>query len=170
MSLLVSGTAFGEPSLQSLAEQVGSEDRKIMTDAISALASRTEPAALTILQALEADRLRVSPGAQILIEGEGGGLRDAISGKPVRAMSDLRKPLVTNSIRRSLRTAVARLELRSPNRDVRLHASEVIASAVEQDMAPAVRAALKAETDPEVHKSLALVLAQIGRASCRERV
>jgi urea transport system permease protein len=161
MSLLVSGTAFGEPSLQSLAEQVGSEDRKIMTDAISALASRSEPAALTILQALEADRLRVSPGAQILIEAEGGALSDAISGKPARAMSDLRKPLVTNSIRRSLRTAVARLELRSPSRDVRLHASEVIASAVEQDMAPAVRAALQAETDPEVHKSLALVLAQI---------
>jgi urea transport system permease protein len=161
MSLLVSGTALGEPSLQSLAEQVGSEDRKIMTDAISALTGRTEPAALTILQALEADRLRVSPGARILIEADGGALVDAISGKPVPAMSNLRKPLVTNSIRRSLRTAVAQLELRSPSRDVRLHASEVIASAVAQDMAPAVRAALKAETDPEVHKSLALVLAQI---------
>jgi urea transport system permease protein len=167
--VLLSSTALAQSapgqSVQAMAAAFGSEDRKLMSDAIAGLSVSDDPAALPILRALEADRLRLGPSGQVLIEGEHATFVDALTKRPAQGAHDLKRPLVTNAVRRSVRTAVAQLELRSSERAVRLHATEVLAADVAKEMAGPVRKALKTERDKECHKNLALILAQIDLAS-----
>ena len=149
-------------SLQSVAAQLGSEDRKLMQDAIVAIGQRTEPAALAILQALKAEQIRISAEGQVLIlDPARQRLVDPISGATVKGTPGLKEPLVTNAVRRSLETAVAQLQLRSRDRDVRLEAADVLAADPTQEMTEAIRAAVRREKDAEVKKKLAVALAQL---------
>jgi urea transport system permease protein len=162
--LLLCSSVLGQQSLQSLAAGLGSADRKLMTESIAALATSSDPAALRVLQALEGDRLGLlSSGA--MLEKKAGQWLDLQSGAAVRATGEVKQPLVTNTLRRSIRTAVALLQLRSKHRDERLRATEVLASGATPELAGPCRKALAAETDPEVKKSLALVIAQLDLAS-----
>src|SRR5262245_31129794 len=68
--LLCSGPARGQ-GLPSLAVQLGSSERKQMTDAIAALAASEEPGALAILQALEGDRLGLGASGEVLEKKSG---------------------------------------------------------------------------------------------------
>jgi urea transport system permease protein len=165
-ALAASGGVAQAQSLQSLAVQLGSEDRKAMQDAIVALGAREEPAALAVLQALEQQRLRVSERGDVLVaEPSGKGFRDALTGKPATASGALREPLVTNTVRRALKTSIAQLSLRSREPAVRLAAAQVVSSSPSADMAPVLRKALERESDGQVEKLLALALAQLDLGS-----
>lgn len=159
----VASSAFAQ-DLASLAVQLGSGDRKTMTDAIQAIANRDEPQALRILQALESDRLGLSASGQVL-EKKDGRWFDCFSDAAAAPKGELKQPLVTNLVRRTVRTGIAQLQLHSKDRNERLHATEVLASAATPEITGACRKALAAETDPEVRKSLALVIAQLDLAS-----
>jgi len=151
-------------TLPELAGQLAAEDRKVMQGAIVALGSRDEPAALAILKALEAEHLRVSAaGEALVLDPKTQHLTDAITGRPVASKdaAGLKEPLVTNTIRRALTTALAELELRSKDRDVRLEAAEVLATDPAPELAPALRKAVRAEPDRRVRRRLAFALAQL---------
>jgi urea transport system permease protein len=167
----LAGTGHAQ-GLPELAAQLGSEDRKAMLAAIEALGAREEPAALTILKALEDERLRVSASGHVYVwDAQRRALNDAITGRPAQEAADgLKSPLVTNTVRRSLGTALAQLKLRSKDRDVRLEAAEVLASDLAPEMAPAIRKAVQREPDPQVRKRLRLVLAQVDLQSERREL
>jgi urea transport system permease protein len=166
LSLAAAGTPAHAQSLPALAAQLGAEDRKAMHDAIVALGMREEPAALTVLQALEQQRLRIGEAGEVLIaEDSGKGLRDPFTGKRASAGSALTEPLVTNTVRRALKTAIAQLSLRSKDPAIRLQAAQVVSSAPGAEMAGMIRKAAQRESDGEVRKLLALALAQIDLGS-----
>jgi urea transport system permease protein len=152
-------------SLQELAVKLGSPDRQAMQDAIVVLGTRSEPQALTLLEALEAGKLRVSQSGQALIVGPDRKLRDALSGKPATASGALSEPMVTNTVRRAVTLSVSQLQLRSPDVDLRRKAARVVSESPIAEMVPVMGEALRAERDPEVRKLLRLSLAQIDLAS-----
>jgi urea transport system permease protein len=159
--LAASATARAQ-SLGSLATQLGSEDHKLVQSAIIELGARHEPAALTILQALEQEKLRLSPTGQVLVlDPARSSAVDAITGQAVKATSDLRAPLVTNTVRRALQTSIAGLELRSRDKDLRAQAAKVLAEDPPPELTKVIREAVRTESDSAIRKQLALALAQL---------
>jgi urea transport system permease protein len=153
------GSAHAQ-GLPAIAAQLGSEDRKLMQTAITTLGASGDSAALRVLRALEAGKLRIAGSGQALVT-DAGKLTDAFSGKTVAGAGDLKEPLVTNTVRRSLNTAIAQLELGSNDAGVRLHAADIVSESPTAEMAPALRKALQHEADGQVRKKLALALAQV---------
>jgi urea transport system permease protein len=159
-------------TLQQLSAQLGSSDRQTLQDAIIALGMRSEPAALKVLSALEAGKLRVSATGQVLILGSDRKPRDAFSGAAVVASGALSEPLVTNAIRRAVTLSISQLQLRSSDLELRRAAAKVLSASPPPDMASAMRKALVDERDPKVRKLLRLALAQLdlGGDDARKRV
>jgi len=159
-------------SLQALSAQLGTPDRQTQQNAIIALGMRSEPAALKVLAALEAGKLRVSTSGQVLIMGSDRKLRDAFSGSAVTPQGALSEPLVTNAIRRAVTLSVSQLQLRSNDLELRRAAAKVLAGGAPAEMEPAMRKTLAGERDPTVRKLLRLSLAQLDLTSedARRRV
>jgi urea transport system permease protein len=171
LSLLLPAAPGAAQSLPALSAQLGSPDRQTMQEAIIALGMRSEPAALKVLAALEAGKLRVA-GADVLILGSDRKLRDAFSGAAVTPSGAVGEPLVTNTIRRALTLSISQLQLRSTDLELRRAAAKVLADGAPREMAPAMRETLAAERDPTVRKLLRLSLAQLDLSSeqARKRV
>jgi urea transport system permease protein len=156
----VPATEARADTVQELAAKLGSADHKVMHDAIVALGAHDDEAALVILQALEQDRLRVSE-REALIKIDAGTFRDPFGERTLPSADGFAQPLVTNAVRRALKTAIARASLRSDDPKVRLSAAETVANAPTAEMATAIRAALERETDARVRRRLTLALAQL---------
>ncbi len=153
-------------SLPALAVQLGSDDRKAVQAAIVAIGASEEPAALKLLQALDQEKLRISASGQALIlDKKSHSLTDPFSGQTVAAGQGLKEPLVTNTVRRALSTAIAGLQLRSKDADVREQAAEVLADDPAPELTETMRRVLKAEHDSAVRKHLSLALARIDLGS-----
>jgi urea transport system permease protein len=162
LAAYVAAGARADAPLSAVAGQLGSNDRQSMQSAITALGTSEDPAALTILRAMEAGKLRVSTSLQALVEDPATKrLTDPFTGKTVARSADMTEPLVTNTVRRSVQIAIAQLELRSKDADVRLHAAQVVAESPSAEMAPLLRKAVAHESDAQVKKKLRLALAQI---------
>jgi urea transport system permease protein len=160
-SQLLAASARAQP-LNELAAQLGSDDRKVMQAAIVALGNRDEPAAQRVLEALEAEHLRVSTtGQPLVLDPKSQRWVDTITGHPIGEANGLKQPLVTNTLRRSLTIALAQLRLRSKDPEVRLAAAEVLAAEATPALTPTIRRALGREGDARVRKRLALALAQV---------
>src|ERR1700722_3633408 len=111
-----------ESAIHSLAEPSPEE----VSRGISGLGSCGDPRAMGVLEALRDGNLLVAEGGTIYLKDAGGALHDAISGAPSGSRAG-RAPPVDNEVRRVLLPVLARLELRSPDRAVRLAANETLA-------------------------------------------
>jgi urea transport system permease protein len=152
--------------LGALISQLGAHDREQAAAAIAALSLRAEPAALAALAAMHDHKLRIAPGGRALIARSDGALVDAVSGEVAAVDAGaLVAPAVNNALRRLLAPAIAALELRSPDARLRLKAAEELGKGLDEKLAPAMRAALAKEKDPEVKRLLKQTLAQIDFSS-----
>lgn len=146
--------------LRQAAAGLGGQSRAEVIAAIEDLGRLGDPAALPLLEALQAGKLRLDGEGRPLIveEGQPSGL-DAFTGETVPLGGDLRAPLVNNLVRRSLEPVMARLRIFSPDPALRLTAARRLAEEPpEAGQAPMLTAALEKETDPAVRQVLGLVV------------
>ena len=73
--------------------------------AVEALGGLGDPRALAVLQALDAEQLRVDPQGGVYIQ-DGATLRDAVTGHPATP-TGVDSPIVNNAIRRALEPALS---------------------------------------------------------------
>jgi urea transport system permease protein len=125
--------ADGNTDLPALTAQLGSGDEQQVEAAILKLGEQSDPRALELLTQLRDGKLTVA-------------------GKDVP---------VNNTLRRALTPAIAQLQLRSGDVQVRRDAAEALSKSVDARLEKPMRAALAAESDARVRKLLALTLAQI---------
>ena len=157
--------AEGAAPLAELVGKLGHPDGAEVAAAVSALAERSEPAALEVLVALEERRLRVTADGRVLVARSDGGLVDPIGGGAVAPTGTLATPTIDNAIRRALTPALARCRLRSASVTERRVAGAVLAKGPPVDLVPFLRERLAAEPDGVVRSRLALALAHGDLAS-----
>jgi urea transport system permease protein len=146
---------------------LGDSEAKI--SAIRTLVSGADPAALPILQALLNGEVQTVADTQVLlIKGTGAATTaaDLLTGAAVVPVPESRDDVVVNNrVRKQLINAIASFRLNAPNRAVRLAAARELQSGADDDMLPAIGAALARETDAEVQSLLLLTQASIQLAS-----
>ncbi|HEX3633138.1 MAG TPA: urea ABC transporter permease subunit UrtB, partial [Casimicrobiaceae bacterium] len=140
-------------------------DNEAKLNAIKALVSGGDPAALPILQALlNGDVQTVADTQVLLIKGTGADATatDLLTGSAVVPVPASRDDVVVNNrVRKQLINAIASFRLNAPDRAVRLAAARELQSGADDDMLPAIGAALARETDAEVQSLLVLTQASI---------
>jgi urea transport system permease protein len=146
---------------------LGENEAKL--NAIKALASGGDPAALPILQALLNGEVQTVADTQVLlIKGTGADATatDLLTGSAVVPVPASRDDVVVNNrVRKQLINAIASFRLSAPDRTVRLAAARELQSGADDDMLPAIGAALARETDAEVQSLLLLTQASIQMGS-----
>jgi urea transport system permease protein len=149
----------GTDWLKEIPAVVGSDTEKAAA-AIERLKASGEPAALPVLEALDAGDLRIDAAGNVFIKTS-SGLKSAIPGGPAQPTGALTAPSADNTIRRALLPAIAALKLSSPDRGIRLAAAEELAKRPSADVAALVRAALAKEQDSSIREHLGLAIAQL---------
>src|SRR5688572_22471747 len=149
-------------------KQLASQDFEAFSRAITKLGDTGDARALSLLQALDAGSLRIDAKGNVYIV-EGGKTKSALDGGPP-PVGALRSPPVNNVVRRVLGPALAKLQLSSPEREVRLAAANELAKSMDAAAAPLLRQALGKETDGEVKGILSLGLAQIDLSSDKPEI
>ena len=135
--------------------------------AVAAVGAHNDIATLPALEALRDRRLRVDEGGTLYILSEDGSIiYDAVSGQPASVdIEQLRTPIVSNVVRRTLAVVLGQFQLQSPDADVRLAAAEELNKRPRPDALKPIRMALRKETDARVRATLELALAQMQLAS-----
>ncbi|HEU5077552.1 MAG TPA: hypothetical protein VFU02_25340, partial [Polyangiaceae bacterium] len=149
-------------------KQLASKDFEAFSRAITKLGDTGDTRALSLLQALDAGSLRIDTKGNVYIV-EGGKTKSALDGGPPPEGA-LRSPPVNNVVRRVLGPALAKLQLSSPEREVRLAAANELAKSMDAAAAPLLRQALGKESDGEIKSILSLGLAQIDLSSDKPEV
>jgi urea transport system permease protein len=117
--------------------------------AIARLVASGEARAVPVLQALADGEMSLAAGRVLLVKGEEAV--DAVTGEKVSPLPATREDVVANNrLRREIESALAALQLFAPGREARLAAARELAGGTSPAMAPLVRKALAAETDPEI--------------------
>jgi urea transport system permease protein len=135
--------------------------------AITQLQGLDDPRSLPILKALFQGNLYIRTLDESLViaesRGPGFALTDVISGEQtaVVAKDELKKIIINNQLRRTLRGAIARLSLSSKEAERRLTAVQEIINNLDERSAELLRAALAKEEDTEVRETLTTGLALI---------
>jgi urea transport system permease protein len=131
--------------------------------AVVALGASDDPRALGVLLALRDGDLSVDDGGHVYVREKGGTVRDVSTGSAAPTAGHA--PSVDNGVRRVLEPTVARLELRSPDADVRLEAVAELARRGSEDDAPALRDALAHEKVRSVRRAVLSAIAETDLAS-----
>ncbi len=156
------GASAAGGDLASLLQGLGAKSRRDVRQAITALGTLNDPAALPALEALGDRRLRIDKAGLVYIKGEDGSLHDALSGATVALdEASLRTPRINNAVRRTLRPVIAQLQLSSLDVAVRLAAAEELTKRPRPEMMDILQAALDHETAAAVRDVLAVALAQM---------
>jgi len=133
-----------------------------MSDAVTGLGRRDEPAALAVLVALRDGKLKVDHAQKRVLIVDGTTLKDPLTGQAATADKAALKTLVLNNVlRRQLGPALSELQLRSKDPAIRLEAAESLAKTLDEKMGPSMRKAVDRETDPKIKAILTQSLAQI---------
>ena len=133
--------------------------------------------AKALLEALLAGQVyyRKDDRRVVLVEEQDSAfaIRDAFSGEALGQAEkrSLKRVVINNSIRGFLRGAIARLSLRAPDPDDRLHAVESLYEELTPDTVELLKSRLVEETDDEVQDAIrvALALATLDSADPAER-
>ncbi len=137
--------------------QLTSDDSDLRVQGIRALAQLPEATARPVLIALEAGQLRVA-GTRLLLD-DGSQVLDLATGTKTPLPEDAGEITVNNRLRRELSTALALLDLASPDAATRRTAATKVLADAEIESLPLIERALAAERDPEIRETL-----QMGRA------
>ena len=148
-------------------QDLGNKSRTKIKKAIKELGNQGNPAALPALEALKANRLRISDDGILIILNESGDKgRNALSKKQVDLKPlNLRKPRINNSVRRVLSSTIGKLQLQSSDPSIRLAAAEQLLKKPSSGLVELVEKALAKETNDEIREVFFLVLAKEGLKS-----
>ena len=139
------------------------DDRAAAGKTVEAMAAARDPAALPLLEALEAGTLRIDSEGGPFVADDAGKV-SPISGD-VAAKPPLKTPLVDNRLRRALESSLASLRLGAADPEIRLKAAQELSKRRNDDLAPVLRASLAKETDAAIKEALSLAVAQIDLSS-----
>lgn len=159
--------AQAEDDLAALLRGLGSSSPQEIEQAVAALGVRNDPRALPVLEALRDRRLRVDEaGGVYTVSEDGATVREALS-ETVSAVDagQLRTPVVSNVVRRTLTSVLAQLQLQSSDATVRLAAAEELNKKPRADAVEMIRIALQQESDARVKGVLEVALAQVQLSS-----
>ncbi|MEO8179728.1 MAG: urea ABC transporter permease subunit UrtB [Deltaproteobacteria bacterium] len=168
LCLLLAGASWALPanatSFEEALVSMSSDDRERMESAVAELGSLRDPRALTVLQALDAGKLRFEASGGVFIQSE-KGLVDARTGKPGSPVDATRELMVNNRLRRTLALAIARCELSSEDAALRLAAATEMARQPSSELDTDLRKALAKEKNTEVREVLRVALANLDLTS-----
>ena len=140
--------------------------------AIQTLGKSQDPLAAKLLKALAEDNVYLLEGGKVvIIEGDKGV--NAADGAALATIPESKDQVtINNRIRKELETAQAGGALTSTDRTARLAAVKDLAKNAEASQLPALKAALTAETDPQIKTLLeaALTTASLKSDNPKERV
>jgi urea transport system permease protein len=146
------------------------------SDLVLQIAASGDAAASTVLHALLENRLFSSSDGHVLIsktEGEPQSLVDAITGTASTVSADdVKKVGTNNSLRKTLKAAIAQLNLSDKDAAVRLAAVKEMMRSVDDESTAALRAHRDTETDAKVKSAIdvGLALADLGNTDAAVRL
>ncbi len=137
-----------------------SDDRIAALDEVVAAA---DPALGAYLQALLAEQVKVSATTAFIVAGD--KTTDAATGAPATLPADAQDVVTPNRVRAEYETALAALQLFSPDRKVRAKAIDDLRDQANEGHLPLIQKAEKAETDADLRADLKRLEARIQVAS-----
>ena len=143
-------------------QELGSKSRSTIKIAVKKLGDHGDPAALPALLALKNKRLAITENERLVIlnESESKG-RDFFTGDILNVESlMITKPMINNSVRRVLSTAIAKLKLTSDDPVLRLEAAKDLLRRSSSSIIPLVEISLIKEKNDNIKEVLLLVLAK----------
>ena len=143
-------------------QELGSKSRSTIKIAVKKLGDHGDPAALPALLALKNKRLAITENERLVIlnESESKG-RDFFTGDILNVESlVITKPMINNSVRRVLSTAIAKLKLTSDDPVLRLEAAKDLLRRSSSSIIPLVEISLIKEKNDNIKEVLLLVLAK----------
>lgn len=158
--------AAGDPLAGAIDGLTASSDEKI-EDAINKLAALDDPRAITALDALTDDRLRVgADGHAYVWDSKAREVRNALTGSIVNpAPRPLKEVEVSNDVRRLAFPVLAQLQLGSPDPAVRLRAAEELSKGGSPEAAALLHKAVARERAGDVLAALKLAVARVDLTS-----
>jgi len=153
--------------LQSALQGLATANPGEIERAVSEVGLHNDPAALPVLEALRDRRLRVDEGNTLYIVSEDGtSAREAVSGTAASVVVEqLRAPVMSNVVRRTLLPVIAQLQLQASDPAVRLTAAEELNKRPRPEAIEPIRTALAKESDGRVRAVLEVALAQMQLSS-----
>lgn len=164
----LSSTPAPAQEFNTAVKQLASEDFEAFSRAIEKLGDTGDARALGLLQALDRGSLQIDAKGNVFIV-EGGKTKPALDAGTT-PQGALRAAPVNNAIRRVLGPALAKLQLFSPDREVRFAAAGELAKSMDEGAAPLLRQSIGKEQDDEIKDVLSLALAQIDLNSTKPEV
>ncbi len=143
-------------------QELGSKSRSKIKVAVKKLGDLGDSAALPALMALKNKRLAITENGRLvtLNESESEG-RDVFTGEKIDIESlVLTKPMINNSVRRVLSTAIAKLKLSSDDPVLRLEAAKDLLKRSSSSIIPLVESSLIKESNDNIKEIFLLVLAK----------
>lgn len=139
-----------------LITQLTDKSFSIKAQAIEQLANSQLPYAQTWLQALSDGALFVSkthPTQIVIIQND--QINDAITQAPLTvAKDDFQKITINNTLRKQLRTAIAKQNLSNPNPTIRKQAVEALLASLDASQLPLLQELQRTENDPSIKERL----------------
>ena len=144
-----------------IARELAQGDSDAKLKAVATLVAAGDTSALPVLQAMVDGELQTTADGRVL-RVKGDAAFDAVTGEAVKPLPEPRDDVVVNNrTRREIAGAVAALRLSAPERELRLAGAKALQSGTDEDMLPAITAAMAKESDPEIKALLALAQATI---------
>jgi urea transport system permease protein len=143
-------------------QELGSKSRSKIKVAVKKLGDLGDSAALPALMALKNKRLAITENGRLvtLNESESEG-SDVLTGEKIDIESAvLTKPMINNSVRRVLSTAIAKLKLNSDDPVLRFEAAKDLLKRSSSSIIPLVESSLKKESNDNIKEVFLLVLAK----------
>ena len=143
-------------------QELGSKSRSKIKVAVKKLGDLGNSSALPALIALKNKRLAITENGRLvtLNESENEG-RDVLTGEKINIESlVLTKPMINNSVRRVLSTAIAKLKLSSDDPVLRHEAAKDLLRRSSSSIIPLVEFSLKKENNDNIKEIFLLVLAK----------
>ena len=143
-------------------QELGSKSRSKIKVAVKKLGDLGDSAALPALIALKNKRLAITENGRLvtLNESESEG-SDVFTGEKIDIESlVLTKPMINNSVRRVLSTAIAKLKLNSDDPVLRFEAAKDLLKRSSSSIIPLVESSLKKESNDNIKEIFLLVLAK----------
>ena len=141
-------------------KQLAADDNEAKIEAINKLVAEGDPAAVPLLKAMQEAALQLA-GSRLVIVGD-DAVKDAVSGQTIEpAPEKLETVIINNRVRGVLDSAVAALQLLSPNREERRAAAAAVADDPSEEMLPLIKNVLAKESDAAVKDSLGRARAKI---------
>jgi urea transport system permease protein len=147
-----------------LVKPLGGEDADARVDAIAKLGTLASPESFALLNALNDEKLYVSPEGRVLVV-EDDGATDPLTGEKLGVPEGAAAITINNRVRRELESALAGLRLFSADPKVRSKAAQEVQQNAGAAQLPLLEQALAKESDAAIRQMLDMAVATINLKS-----